>query len=234
MLEQRAVNDRERMDSPDCDLATLHRTYQQFSLVNRAFAGWSAVYRRYLRPRLSTEVVTTLLDLGCGGGDVALYLDSLARRDGFRLSITGVDPDPRAIDFAVNRPRGERVTFRQAAGGELVAEGQTFDLVISNHVLHHLGPREFGDFLRESEQLSRRLVVHNDLRRHPAAYVLFGLAALPLRGSFIREDGLTSIRRSYTPGELAAASPPSWRVVPIRPFRQLLLHSRDVPTDVHD
>lgn len=234
MLDHRAVNDRERMDSPDCDLAALRRTYQQFPLVNRAFAGWSAVYRRYLRPRLSTDVDTTLLDLGCGGGDVALHLDSLARRDGLLLSITGVDPDPRALDFAMGRPGHTRVTFRRAAGRELVAEGKTFDLVISNHVLHHLGPREFGDFLRESEQLSRQLVVHNDLRRHPAAYVLFGLAALPLRGSFIREDGLTSIRRSYTPNELAAAAPQSWQVVPLRPFRQLLLTTRDVPADVHD
>ena len=47
-------------------------------------------------------------------------------------------------------------------------------------------------------------------------------AALPFRGSFIRADGLTSIRRSYTAAELRAAAPPGWKVRPGFPFRNLL------------
>lgn len=234
MLRERAVHDSEKMDSPDCDPERLRRTYRQFPLVNRAFAGWSTAYRRYIRPLLSIDRDTTLLDLGCGGGDVALYLNSLAKKDGLLLTVTGVDPDPRAMDFALSRRDLKGVAFRQAAGGDLLAEGKAFDLVISNHVLHHLGFTEFRNFLRESEQLSRRFVLHNDLRRHPAAYALFGLAALPLRNSYIREDGLTSIRRSYSPDELAAAAPPPWRVVPTPPFRQLLLLERDSPAGARD
>lgn len=234
MLERRAIDARERMDSPDCDASTLRRTYQQFSAVNKAFAGWRTVYSRFLRPRLSRENATTLLDLGCGGGDVALHLAGLARQGGLKLSITAVDPDPRAMEYAMNRPARDGVTFRRASGADLVQEGASFDVVISNHVLHHLDHREFQAFLQESEKLSTRLVLHNDLRRHPAAFALFGLAALPLRGSFIREDGLTSIRRSYTATELAMVSPPSWQVVPLRPFRQLLVYSHTSAAETHD
>lgn len=234
MLERRATDARERMDSPDCDAATLRRTYQQFSVVNRAFAGWRTVYRRFLRPRLSAETATTLLDLGCGGGDVALHLADLARQDGLRLIITAVDPDPRAMEFAMGRPARAGVTFRRASGAELVQEGASFDVVISNHVLHHLDHREFQEFLQESAKLASGVVLHNDLRRHPAAFALFGLASLPLRGSFIREDGLTSIRRSYTATELLSVTPPPWQVVPLRPFRQLLVFSHTAAAETHD
>jgi hypothetical protein len=48
------------------------------------------------------------------------------------------------------------------------------------------------------------------------------VATLPLPASFIREDGLTSIRRSYTPAELTAAAPAGWRVEPGAPFHQIL------------
>ncbi|MEE2569132.1 class I SAM-dependent methyltransferase [Pseudarthrobacter sp. J64] len=224
MLKRRDGATREQMDNPDCDPEKLRRTYEQFPLVNRAFAGWSGIYVKYLRPLLSPGRPTSLLDLGCGGGDVAGYLAGRARKDGLRLLVTGADPDPRAMDFAGSRPASPGVSFRRAYGSDLVAEGAAFDVVISNHVLHHLDPPEFQDFLRESKQLSTRLVLHNDLRRNPVAYMLFSVAALPLRGSFIREDGLTSIRRSYTPAELSAVAPPSWKVVPVRPFRQLLIH----------
>ena len=46
-------------------------------------------------------------------------------------------------------------------------------------------------------------------------------------GSYIREDGLTSIRRSYTAAELAAAAPAGWTVARHAPFRNLLLLDTD-------
>src|SRR5699024_7840642 len=47
---------------------------------------------------------TTVLDIGCGGGDVACALARWARRDGVDLRVTGIDPDPRAHDWARRRP----------------------------------------------------------------------------------------------------------------------------------
>jgi hypothetical protein len=66
--------------------------------------------------------------------------------------------------------------------------------------------------------------LHNDLIRSPAAFALFSVAALPFRQSFIREDGLTSIRRSYTRAELAAAAPPGWSVEHSSVFHQVLAY----------
>jgi 2-polyprenyl-3-methyl-5-hydroxy-6-metoxy-1,4-benzoquinol methylase len=223
LLSTRALDAVEEMDRADCDPARLEQTYAQFALVNRAVSGWRGIYRHQLRPLLSASSATTLLDIGCGGGDVPVLLSRWAARDGLRLDITAIDPDRRAAAFAARRRARAGVTFRQQTAAELLAEAARFDVVVSNHVLHHLDAAELAGFLAESAALSTGKVLHSDLRRSPAAYALFSAGALVFPGSYIRRDGLTSIRRSYTAAELREAAPPGWSVLPRSPYRNLLI-----------
>ncbi|WP_426995827.1 class I SAM-dependent methyltransferase [Pseudarthrobacter sp. N5] len=223
-LRERAASAVEQMDSPDCDPDRLDRTYAQFSLVNGVVSGWRRIYQQKLLPLLSAGSAISLLDIGCGSGDLPVMLARRAARDGLRLEITAIDPDARAFRFAMARPALPGLAFRQALSSDLVREGRTFDVVMSNHVLHHLSQPELQGFLADSVVLCRGSVLHNDLRRSAAAYALFSVGSLPLRGSFIREDGLTSIRRSYTTKELEAAVPPGWLAERHSPFHQLLMY----------
>jgi hypothetical protein len=99
--------------------------------------------------------------------------------------------------------------------------------VTSNHVLHHLDPGALSGLLDDSARLAERLAVHSDIARSRIGYGLFSAGTLPLRGSYIRRDGLTSIRRSYTPDELravlAAGHRPGWSVETTVPYRNLLI-----------
>lgn len=228
-MRLRAADAVEMMDLPDCDSRKLEHTYRQFGVVNRLFSGWRRLYVRELRPLLSHELPTSILDIGSGGGDLARLLVRWSARDNLRLDVTGIDPDARAYSYSARRPHHPSVRFRQADSAELVREGRRFDVVISNHVIHHLEPADLARLLTDSHALARRLSLHNDLRRNFAAYALFWLAALPFRGSFIRTDGLTSIRRSYTPAELRAAAPPGWQVQSRVPFHQLLVQRPNHP-----
>lgn len=225
-LTARDEHARERMDDPRCDPRRLARTYASFRLVNATVAGWRAAYRHHLRPHLRADGPTTLLDIGCGGGDVARVLVRWAHRDGHDLRITGIDPDSRAHAWARRRPPVAGVQFRRALSSDLVAGGECFDLVISNHLLHHLDQVQLDGLLEDSARLARRAVVHSDIRRGRLAYALFSAGTWPLfPGTFIREDGLTSIRRSHTASELRARVPAGWDVEAPGRFRLLLTRS---------
>ena len=226
-LRVRAHGAAEIMDSPLCNPAMLTRTYQDFRVVNAVVSGWRGIYRRSIRPVLSTTTEMTLLDVGSGGGDVSRALARWAMRDGFRLRVTGIDPDARAHDFATSQPHIVGLSFRRALSSDLVEEGARFDFVVSNHVLHHLSVDELTGLLADSEQLVRRRVLHADLERSNVAYLGFAAATRPFfRRSYIRPDGLTSIRRSYTAPELRAAVPTGWTVSRGLPSRLVLSWDR--------
>ncbi|MET0886711.1 MAG: class I SAM-dependent methyltransferase [Mycetocola sp.] len=219
----------ERMDEPSCDRDTLFRTYADFPRVNRVVSGWRTTYLSQIRPRF-TGPVHSLVDIGSGGGDVARALIDWARRDGVKLDVTAIDPDPRAADYVRTLPPALGFAYRECSSTDLVDEGARFDFVVSNHVLHHLAAAELGTVLADSKRLARRAVVHSDIRRSGAAYLLFSaFTAARFRGSFIREDGLLSIRRSYSRDELAALAPRGWTVKTQAPFRLLLVFERHTP-----
>ncbi|QPZ38942.1 methyltransferase domain-containing protein [Paramicrobacterium chengjingii] len=221
----------ERMDDPDCDTELLRRTYRRFDVVNRLVAGWQRTYRVHVRPRLqaaqSRGRVPRLLDVGCGAGDVTRALERWALRDGLQVAVTGVDPDAVAIGEASNAAShsGSRARFLRVRAGDIDEE---FDIVVSNHVLHHIN--DLPAFLHETAGCcaSGGLLVHSDIERSLFAYAAFSALALPLtRGNLIREDGLLSIRRSYTASELRVVVPTPWHVTTQSPSRVLL--RREMP-----
>ncbi|MFF2372231.1 methyltransferase domain-containing protein [Agromyces sp. NPDC058110] len=216
----------ELMDAPDADPAMLAKTYERFRLVNAVVSGERAVYRRWLRPRLSPVRPTRALDIGTGSADLPRRLLRWADRDGLRLEITAIDPDARAMAWATERPPTPGLELRRASSGDLVAAGERYDVVLSNHVLHHLDGRELGALLRDTEALLAPggVAVHGDIERSRLGYAGFWLGTLPfaatlLAGSYIRPDGLTSIRRSHTAAELSRVLPDAWvvrRAIPSR------------------
>lgn len=226
-LSQRDQQLRELMDDPDCDPQRLDATLRRFGLVNRVVSGWDRLYRTRLR-RLLADLgrPARVLDLGSGGGDVIARLTQLSARDGLSVDFTGADPDPRAHRAATARGLPE-ARFLCTDAEELLESGETFDVVLSNHVLHHLDDEELRRFAEASRQLATRRVLHNDIARSRLAYGLFAVGISPVApGTFLRVDGLRSIRRSYRRDELAAALGPDWAVTSPASFR-LLAQSGD-------
>lgn len=214
----------ERMDDPDCDLDRLERTYDWFSVLNPWLARWNAIYRTHVRPSLHVDRPTRVLDVGCGGGDLLRFLGSQAEKDGFSVSLLGIDPDERAIEYARKQNSDVAIEYRTVHSSALVEEGRKFDLIVSNHVLHHLDPGQFKTLIQDSERLSDGVVLHNDICRDDLAWFSFWPVGGLCRKSFILEDGLRSIRRAWHPDELTALVPSSWEIRRKAPFRTLLIH----------
>ncbi|WP_460794840.1 methyltransferase domain-containing protein [Microbacterium sp. GXF0217] len=226
-LATRATSARELMDAADADRAALERTYARFRLVNPVVGGWRSIYRRLVRPRVKAGGVR-ILDIGSGGGDVTRRLARWARRDAADAVVTALDADPRATAWAAQQGGPTNVRYRTGTASELVASGERFDVVVSNHLLHHLDT--VSGLLAETDALldTDGIAVHVDIARSRHAYALFNALTWPfastvLAGSFIRDDGLTSIRRSYTVTELARLAPQGWSAAAAAPCRALLI-----------
>jgi ubiquinone/menaquinone biosynthesis C-methylase UbiE len=105
------------------------------AFVNRPAKGrWNV---RRLRKRLDAlpmERVRDVLEIGCGRGDVAAYLAAE-----LPVRVTGVDVDPEQVALA-RRVHGEseRLRFLEGDAAALPLEDANADLVVAQHVFHHL------------------------------------------------------------------------------------------------
>ncbi len=153
-LSARAVDLVELMDDPDADEEALGRTYRRFSAVNAVVSRPGRLYRRDIRPRAAAGRVLRILDIGAGGGDLCRDLVRRLRRDGLRADVTALDADERAIRWASAHDDGAGIRYRHAFSGDLVAAGDTYDVVLSNHVLHHLDAAALHAVLDDSASWS--------------------------------------------------------------------------------
>jgi len=214
----------ERMDDPSCDTVKLFNTYKQFWWINRFLSKWDRIYKNEIRPILKNQNGTaSLLDIGFGGGDIPIQLDRLAKKDGFKLQITAIEADKRSLDFADKLDTPSNIHFENILSTEILRQQKKFDLVISNHVIHHLDNETLQKICKEAEQLATQKVIFNDLKRSDWAYLFFFIfSKLLFWNSFVSEDGLISLKRSYTFKELSAIAPKGWTVKKLFPFRLVL------------
>lgn len=219
----------EYMDREDCDPKKLSNTYRQFSLINRLLSGWRTVYEKNIRPIMKESPRSyTLLDIGFGGGDIPLNMAKWAEEDGFDLKISAIELDERALEFALEQPQHQNVEFLMISAAELKKEGQRFDFVISNHVVHHLSTQQLLTLLEDAQRLCTHLVLFSDIERSDLGYALFSIFTRPLFfNSFIIADGKISIKRSFTKEELEAVVPPEWNVQRYALFRLLLTYTNN-------
>lgn len=112
-----------------------------------------------LMRKIDLAGVKHALEVGCGFGTVTAHL---AER--YSLGVTGTDIDPDQIELAktVNR-QNKRLRFFAADAVELPFEKDTFDLVLSFKVLHHI--RNWDAALGEISRVLRPggFYVYNDL-----------------------------------------------------------------------
>jgi hypothetical protein len=164
--------------------------------INRWFGGVSTTRKlieRIVRQTGRREL--SLLDVATGSGDVPRGAAQALARTGVRLQVTLADRSPAHL-----RP-GARCVAADAMA--LPFRDGSFDLVSCGLFAHHLEPEELARFAGEALRVARVAVLINDLRRSWTHLALV-YAGLPLyRSRLTRHDAPASVRRAYTPAEIA-------------------------------
>ncbi len=200
----------ELMDDPRVQEKDLFRTVRQFRIINRLLTGYRRIlYKEVLKKirHSGKKKEWTILDLGCGGGDVLRWLALQGRRYGLSLKLVGVDPDSRILNWArTDSTAFPEIHFEEGSSSTLADVSRRwggFDFILSNHVMHHLYGVHLDNYILRASRYARQGVVLNDLRRSVWAYIGYTiLAGLFFHKSLAFYDGRLSVLKSFRKAEL--------------------------------
>ncbi len=184
----------EILDRPDVSAGEIRASLDFMGFVNRFLGGSRAVTDYFDSHETPPEF--TVLDLGCGGGDIPYALSGWASRKGKRVRITALDTNPHCLDYARSRHSSPDISYLDHSAFAIEALGP-FDYVISSMFFHHLSDANIVRLLRIVARQSRRGFLINDLYRHPVSY--FGAAFLGLASLryIAYHDAKLSVKKAF-------------------------------------
>jgi 2-polyprenyl-3-methyl-5-hydroxy-6-metoxy-1,4-benzoquinol methylase len=140
----------------------------------------------------------TIIDLGCGHGDILRLIADFGRKKGYNFKLIGIDANQDAVDYAYElSTEFPELSFKNIDIFSDQFEALDFDIALTTLFLHHFKNNEILSLLGKLSKHSNLGIVVNDLQRSKIAYGLFKLLGLTISNYMIVQDGLTSILRAF-------------------------------------
>ena len=190
----------EIMDDFTIEGALFRDTLDKLEIINRFLGGNSVTINglKNLLKNQSKNKTITIVDLGCGNGDILRDVAKFGRKNNYSFKLIGIDANLAAIEYAKELSKEySELSFKTI---DILSEDfkkQSYDVVLCTLFLHHFKNEELISFLKTTINKATIGVVVNDLHRHKLAYYLFKLIGFFIKNKMVRQDGLTSVLRAF-------------------------------------
>ena len=195
----------EIMDDFSIDGPVLHDTLDKLSTINKWLGGTKVTINglKKLLKEHPKQRELTIVDLGCGDGDMLRKTADFAMNNGYTCKLIGIDANEHSLQYARDLSKDyPSISFLNYNIFSEKFKLMEYDIVLSTLFLHHFTEQQLIEFLQIVYQKVSVGIVVNDLHRHPIAYLLFNLLCIFVSNRLVKEDGLTSILRGFKRKEL--------------------------------
>ena len=140
----------------------------------------------------------SIVDLGCGNGDILRKIAKFGRKRGLKLQLLGIDANQTTIDYAIKLSKDyPEIKYLKQDVLSKEFQHQKYDIALCTLFLHHFEDEIAFNLIQSILKNARIGLIINDLHRHSLAYYLFKLLTLFIKNKMVREDGLVSILRGF-------------------------------------
>ena len=210
------VNTKYRTDEPeimdDFDLKgeVLRDALDKIAKINQLLGGNQLTLKgvKQLIARNPTTNMFTIVDVGCGNGDMLRALAEYGLQNNIKLNLIGIDANNFTVEHAKSLSLNyNNIKYQCENIFEQPFQELKYDIVLCTLTLHHFKEDEIMTIMSQFYKNASIGVVINDLHRSAVAYRLFqGLCFVFKLNAMSREDGLISILRGFKKEELIAFS----------------------------
>ncbi|CAM3662494.1 methyltransferase domain-containing protein [Sphingobacterium prati] len=196
----------EIMDDFSLEGEELQLTLNRLSKINKFLGGNNITLDGVKKLLSKTDIskTVTVLDIGCGGGDMLRMLSDFGAKNNIDFKMHGIDANYFTITYAQGLSTGyPNISYscRDVLGKDFST--RQYDIVLCTLTLHHFGNEQIIDLMGRLANMCKLGIIVNDLQRSKIAYRLFQTICVVFRlNRMTREDGLVSILRGFKKCEL--------------------------------
>lgn len=198
-------NQMEIMDDLDCNGEVVNQTLKELEVINK-WLGGNQVTIAGIKQLINGIAVKeiSIVDLGCGSGDMLKQIADWGRKNKLKLNLTGIDANPNIIDFAKSNTNSyPEINYAiQNVFSEDFTQRKA-DIIITTLFTHHFNNEELVGLIKNLVKQSRKGVVINDLHRHWLAYYSIKmLTSIFSKSAMVKYDAPLSVLRAFSRQEL--------------------------------
>ncbi|MCA9239645.1 MAG: methyltransferase domain-containing protein [Planctomycetales bacterium] len=195
----------ELMDDPSLDPAAHAKALRGLRRIN-----WWSRTASYLAGEISRVAAergidqVRVLDVACGGGEMARNLAAQLKQRGLNAEVDGCDISNQAVAYAEDSLRragrnGARYFQHDALGTDLPTG---YDFIVTTLFLHHLSRADAVNLLRRMAAAASEMVLVDDLIRSRLGYYLaWGACRVLSRSPVVHHDGPVSVQAAFSMAE---------------------------------
>lgn len=202
------AQDTEIMDDFSLKGEELRDALDKIAGINKVLGGNKLTLKAVKKLIGNRKGTITILDIGCGNGDMLRMLSGYGTKHNLDLGLIGVDANQFTVNYAEELSEEyKNITYKCI---NIFSEEFTtldYDIALCTLTLHHFTDEEILKLLELVYRKAAIGVVVNDLHRSKAAYSMFRIICFLFGlNRMSKEDGLVSIRKGFKEDELRAFS----------------------------
>lgn len=192
----------EIMDNFSMEGEILKDALDKIAGINQLLGGNKvtlAGVKELLNDTTKEKPLISILDVGCGNGDMLRFLADYADSHHLKFKLTGIDANAFTIQHARNLSSDyENINYECVDIFKKSALPAPYDIILCTLTLHHFKDAEIIHLLTIFREKAKLGIVINDLQRSAIPYYLFIALCFVFRlNKMSKEDGLVSILRGF-------------------------------------
>lgn len=195
---------KELLDGDDIPFDDIRQNMKELNTINTFLGGHNITVAGVaaILNRLPGKKTITICEIGCGGGDNLIAINSWCSKNKIPVQFIGIDIKKECIDFAKSQCAYLDAEWIQNDYASTSFGIKKPDIIFSSLFCHHFSNNDVVNMLCWMRLNCSKGFFINDLHRHPVAYYSIRWITKLFSSSYlVKNDAPLSVARGFTKNE---------------------------------